>query len=76
MDYKILNLKINDQRVDSFCVAGFLGEDALALMLDVGYRALTETDLPTTLLLSLDGYKGRRAVMTSVEDYVYASTKD
>ena len=68
MDYKTENLKIDDKAVDSFKVVCFLAEDALVSMLDVGHRALAEKDLPTTLLLSLDGYRGQRQVKTYVED--------
>ena len=68
MDYKIEKLKIDGEVVDSLKVASFLAEDALVSMLVVGHRVLAEKHLPTTLLLSLDGYRGQRPVKTYVED--------
>ena len=61
LDYKTAALKAGGRDVDSFCISGFLAEDALVASLEHGVAALAERHLGEDVVVNLDG-KGRCAV--------------
>ena len=63
LDYKTSDLFIKGQPVDSFCVTGFVVEEALQISKDIGLSTLQAKRLPTYISVSLDGRGSRRVLV-------------
>ena len=73
LNYREDTLTAKHREVDWVCSTGFLVEHALHVSASVGGPgAVRPNDLPETLWLTLDGYKGEREVLMHPDDRVTA----